>query len=349
MQSITLTQPDDWHCHLRDNAFLKMTAPASAQHFGRVIVMPNLLPPVTTCAQALAYRKRILAALPSQLATRFNPLMTLYLTDNTHIDTILETQQHPNIVAAKLYPAGATTHSSAGVTDIKKLYPVFEAMTEVGLPLLVHGEVIDHDVDIFDREQRFIESVLEPITNTFKKLRVVLEHITTLQAVQFVQNSSQNVAATITLHHLLLNRNDLLAGGIRPHYYCLPILKAQQHQHALQMAAISGDPRFFLGTDSAPHKQTDKESACGCAGIFTAPVAMALYTQFFESMQALDKLENFSSHFGPRFYQLPVNQNKLTLIKKPWTVPAHYCTAHDDKIIPFYAGKSLNWQVLDKG
>lgn len=345
MQSITLSKPDDWHCHLRDDDFLNMTVPATAQHFGRAIVMPNLVPAVTTCTQALAYRQRILAALPNDLAACFNPLMTLYLTDNTHVDTILETQQHANIVAAKLYPAGATTHSDAGVTQIKKLYPILEAMADIGLPLLVHGEIVDHDIDIFDREQRFIDTILQPITSTFKTLRVVLEHITTSQAVQFVEQSPDNIAATITIHHLLLNRNDLLVGRIRPHYYCLPILKAREHQQALQQAAISGNPAFFLGTDSAPHRKADKENACGCAGIFTAPVAMALYTQFFESMHALDKLEAFSSHFGPRFYQLPVNSNTLTLVKKTWTVPTHYRTANGDHIVPFYAGKVLNWQV----
>ena len=344
MQSISLLKPDDWHCHLRDKQMLNITVPASAQHFSRVIVMPNLPTPVTTCQLALAYRQRIITA-AQKARISFNPLMTLYLTDQTTINDIKATKDHDSIVAVKLYPAGATTLSSAGVKHIQHLYPIFDAMQEIDMPLLIHGEVVDATVDIFEREQRFIETTLAPLVDAFPRLRVVLEHITTRDAVQFVQHATKNVAATITIHHLLLNRNDLLAGGIRPHYYCLPILKAQQHQHALQQAALSGNPSFFLGTDSAPHQQHKKESACGCAGIFTAPVAMALYTTFFAEHNALDKLEHFSSRFGAEFYQMPINSDYIHLDNVEWTVPETIAIGNGEHIIPFYAGKSLQWQV----
>ncbi|MCD6056179.1 MAG: pyrC [Gammaproteobacteria bacterium] len=345
MQSLSIIQPDDWHCHLRDGALLKTTVSASASQFRHVIVMPNLQTPVKTCEEAMRYRERIMAACPESMRIGFEPLMTLYLTDNTTADEIKKMQEHDAIIAAKLYPAGVTTNSNAGIRDIEALYPIFEVMEKLDVPLLIHGEVADPSVDIFSREQRFIETILMPLADVFSHLRIVLEHITTIDAVQFIENASSKLGATITVHHLLLNRNDMLAGGLRPHYYCLPILKARRHQEALQKAAVSGNPHFFLGTDSAPHLRSQKERDCGCAGMFSAPVALPLYAEFFESMNTLDKLEDFSSTFGSCFYQRPVNKTKITLVKEEWQVPMEYTSTHHESIVPLYAGKTLQWKV----
>ena len=343
MQTLTLQQPDDWHCHFRDGDYLPLTVKSTGSVFARAIAMPNLVPPVINCKQALAYRDRLLKACPDDIS--FNPLMTLYLSSKTTVDDIHQAAQQDLIVAVKLYPAGATTNSQAGVDDIMQCDPVFEAMQTHKMPLLIHGEVTDPHTDIFMRETQFIDTVLKPLIDRFPTLPIVLEHITTREAVDFILQAPKHIGATITIHHLLLNRNHLLAGGIRPHYYCLPILKTRDDQLALREAALSGNPKFFLGTDSAPHEQHRKESSCGCAGIFSAPVALSLYTQFFEKYNALDKLENFASRFGPRFYGLNENKSTITLQKKPWKVPEYY-TAGDDRIIPFYAGKILDWQVV---
>ncbi len=341
-EQLTIIQPDDWHLHLRDNAALATTVPASARVFKRAIIMPNLAPPVTNVSQATAYRERILAQVPDGLA--FDPLMTLYLTDNTSPADIEEVSRSPCVYACKLYPAGATTNSDAGVTDIGKLEPVLEAMQACAVPLLIHGEVVQDHVDIFDREAVFIDSILKPLAAKFPRLKIVLEHITTKDAVEFVRSADANVAATITAHHLLYNRNHMLVGGIRPHYYCLPILKRQIHQTALLDAAASGSAKFFLGTDSAPHAQGDKESACGCAGCFTAPNAMGLYAEAFEAVGALNKLEDFASRYGPEFYGLPVNTGKIHLIKSPYTIEASL-PFEDSRIIPFRADETLQWQT----
>ena len=319
MLEITLRRPDDWHIHLRDDDALPRTVTDAAAQFGRAIVMPNLVPPVTNTELALAYRERILAQRPA--GSQFEPLMTLYLTDNTTADDIFTAHKSGQIKAVKLYPAGATTNSDSGVIDIMQRAEVFAAMQEVGMPLLVHGEVTDNHIDIFDREAEFIERTLKPLTEQFPQLRVVLEHITTAQAVEFVSNASDNIAATITAHHLLFNRNDMLVGGIRPHFYCLPILKRNTHQQALLSAATSGSSKFFLGTDSAPHVTEKKEAACGCAGAYTAYAAIELYATAFEQMDALDKLEGFASLNGPAFYGLPVNSDTITLKKQTWTAP----------------------------
>lgn len=342
MHSIEIIYPDDWHCHLRDGALLSATVPDIARQFRRAIVMPNLVPAVTTVDMALEYRERIMHYVPA--GNPFTPLMTLYLTNDTSIEAIHAAKQSGMIVGCKLYPAGVTTHSHAGVTDIKKCYPVFAAMAEVGLPLLIHGEVNDPQIDIFDREGVFIDRYLKEIVTKFPNLKVVLEHITTQDAVAFVLQTGPQVAATITPHHLLLNRNDLLAGGIKPHHYCLPILKRQTHQQALLQAAISGNPKFFLGTDSAPHAKSRKEAACGCAGIYNAYAAIEYYAQAFSQVNALDKLEGFASRFGPIFYGFPLNTDKITLTQTSWTLPTSLPFG-EETLIPFFAGVTLSWKT----
>jgi dihydroorotase len=343
MMQLTLTRPDDWHLHLRDGSALATTVPATARAFARAIVMPNLKPPVTTTAQALAYRDRIRAAVPQGM--HFEPLMTLYLTDSTQPAEIRRARESGAVHAVKYYPAGATTNSDSGVTNIEKVYGVLEEMSAQDMPLLVHGEVTDSEVDIFDREKRFIDTVLQPLTQRFPGLRVVLEHITTADAAQFVRSAAENMAATITVHHLLYNRNHLLAGGVRPHLYCLPVLKRNTHQEALLEAAISGNPRFFLGTDSAPHARHLKEHACGCAGCFSAGAALELYAEVFESQNALDKLEGFASFFGPDFYRLPRNTETVTLERSAWTVPAELPYT-DGSIVPLRAGEQVAWRLM---
>jgi dihydroorotase len=341
--SITIIRPDDWHVHLRDGAGLASVISHTARQFARAIVMPNLKPPVTTAAAALAYRERILAAIPSDM--QFEPLMTLYLTDNTDPDEIRRAQDTGFIHAVKLYPAGATTNSDAGVTDLKKCYKVLEAMQEAGMPLLVHGEVTDHDIDLFDREAVFIERVMRPLRRDLPALPIVFEHITTKDAAQYVAEAEGPIAATITAHHLLYNRNEIFKGGIRPHYYCLPVLKREEHRLALVTAATSGDERFFLGTDSAPHAIGAKESSCGCAGCYTALHAMELYTQAFADAGALDKLEAFASLNGPAFYGLPVNEGTITLTREAWTLPATVPFG-DNELVPLNAGERIDWKML---
>ena len=339
--TLTITRPDDWHLHLRDGAALAAVLPATARQFARAIVMPNLKPPVTTAAAALAYRDRIRAALPS--GSDFQPLMTLYLTDHTPPDEIRRARD-AGVVALKLYPAGATTHSDAGVTDIRKTYATLEAMQREGLLLLVHGEVTDAQVDIFDREAVFIDRVMQPLRRDLPELKVVFEHITTAEAAQYVAESDHFTAATITAHHLLYNRNALFVGGLRPHYYCLPVLKKEQHRLALVRAATSGSARFFLGTDSAPHAAVLKEqSVCG-AGCYTAPAAMELYAEAFEAADALDRLEAFAGHHGPAFYGLPRNAGAVTLKREPWALP-ETLPFGDATIKPLRAGEMLNWKL----
>lgn len=348
MLTITLRQPDDWHIHLRDEEALARTVVDAAKQFNRVIVMPNLVPPVTNASQAKAYRQRILENLDnSELPSSFDPLMTLYLTDNTTAEDIYAAKSSGIVKAVKLYPAGATTNSDSGVTDISARAEVFAAMQEVGMPLLIHGEVTDHHIDIFDREQVFIERTLTPLTQQFPDLRIVMEHITTAQAVDFVTQASDNIAATITAHHLLFNRNDMLVGGIRPHYFCLPILKRSLHQQALINAATSGNPKFFLGTDSAPHTTDKKENACGCAGAYTAYAAIELYATAFEAADALDKLEGFASNFGPDFYGLPRNEGMITLQKNNWQAPESLSYA-GTTLTPLLAGEEITWQLTGK-
>ncbi len=342
MTELQITRPDDWHVHLRDGAALADTVPATARYFGRAIIMPNLVPPAMTTEQALGYRQRILQQVPPERT--FEPLMTLYLTDRTDPLEIERARQSGQVVACKLYPAGATTNSDSGVTRLENVYPVLEKMAEVGMPLLVHGEVTHADVDIFDREKAFLDSQLLPLTQRFPTLRIVLEHITTADAASFVREASSNVAATITVQHLMFNRNHMLAGGMRPHFYCLPILKRNTHQQALQDVAISGDPKFFLGTDSAPHARGAKESACGCAGCFTAPAALELYAEVFEELGALDRLEGFASHHGPDFYRLPRNPDRIKLIKADWTLPDEYPFGASS-IVPLRAGTVIRWKV----
>lgn len=342
VNTLTITRPDDWHVHLRDGATLKDTVRDISRYMGRAIIMPNLVPPATCTETALSYRDRILAAQPQG---NFEPLMVLYLTDNTTPEEIKKAKASGRIVAAKLYPAGATTNSDSGVTDIENIFPVLAAMEEVGMLLLVHGEVTDSAIDIFDREKVFIDTKLAKIVDAFPNLKVVLEHITTKDAVEFVKQASANVAATITAHHLLYNRNHMLAGGIRPHYYCLPILKRNIHQQALIEAATSGSKKFFLGTDSAPHAKDKKEAACGCAGAYTAHAALELYAEAFEEAGALDKLEGFASHFGPDFYGLPRNTDTVTLQKSPWTVPESYPLG-DSHVVPIKAGAEIDWKVI---
>lgn len=342
MKSITLTRPDDWHVHLRDGAALPRTVNDIARWAGRAIVMPNLVPPVLTVADALAYRERIMAALDDDLG-HFEPLMTLYLTDGTTADEIARAAESPFVHGVKLYPAGATTNSAAGVNDLASLYPTLEAMEKHDLPLLVHGEVTDREVDIYDREKLFIEQHLEPLVEHFPGLRVVFEHITTADAVSFVVGAREGVAATITAHHLLYNRNDMLVGGVRPHYFCLPILKRNVHQTALRKVATSGNNRFFLGTDSAPHVKSAKESACGCAGCYTGYGALEMYAEVFEAEGALEQLESFASHHGPDFYRLPRNTDTVTLVQQDQTVPLEM-TMGDDRLVPLRAGETLRWQ-----
>ena len=344
MTRINLTKPDDWHLHLRSGQAMKSVVKMSAAQMGRAIIMPNLSPPVKSVSQAQAYRKEIMKALPTN--SGFNPLMVLYLTDDTSLKEIAVAGAAPEIYAAKLYPAGATTNSDSGVTSIINIYPVLEAMQKEEVPLLVHGEVVDPEVDIFDRESVFIEKILERIVKDFPGLKIVLEHITTKVAVDYVLGCKANVAATITPHHLLANRNHMLVGGIKPHYYCLPVLKRQNpDQKELLKAATSGNPKFFLGTDSAPHDRDHKESACGCAGIFSAHAAIELYAEAFDGEGAIERLEGFASIFGPDFYGLPYNQEKITLEKSPWRVPNHYEFA-GSKLTPFFAGAELSWRLL---
>ena len=342
---LTLTRPDDWHLHVRDGAALASVVPHTARQFGRAIIMPNLQPPVTTTTQALAYRERILSAVPA--GVDFTPLMTLYLTDKTTPDNINEAKASGLIYAVKLYPAGATTHSDAGVTDISKTYGVLEIMEQQGIPLLVHAEVTDAGVDVFDREKAFIDQHLEPLTVRFPALKVVLEHVTTCEGIDFVVHAADNVAATLTAHHLLLNRNAMFKGGIQPHAYCLPVLKRETHRSALVEAAISGNSKFFLGTDSAPHAKERKESACGCAGIYTAHAALELYVQAFEEAGALDRLEGFASHYGTDFYGLPRNTGTITLEKQDWQVPDSYPLG-DSAVVPMFAGETLHWRIKDQ-
>jgi len=339
---LTLTRPDDWHLHVRDGAALRTVVPHTARQFGRAIIMPNLQPPVTTTAQALAYRQRILDVLPAD--TRFRPLMTLYLTDTLPREEIKRARDSGHIHAVKLYPAGATTHSDSGVTELTHCYATLEAMEEQGLPLLVHGEVTDPEVDIFDREAVFIERNLAPLSQRFPQLKIVLEHITTADGIAFVRDSGEQIAGTLTAHHLLYNRNAMLAGGIRPHYYCLPVLKRERHREALVAAATSGSAKFFLGTDSAPHPQGAKESACGCAGIYSAHAAIEFYAQAFEAAGALDKLEGFASFHGPDFYGLPRNRDTITLEKSPWPIPEQYPLG-EQSLIPLAARETLPWKM----
>ncbi len=342
INKLRITRPDDWHVHLRDDQALSHTVPAMARYFGRAIVMPNLVPPVSNADQAIAYRERIMAA-QKHCLRQVEPLMVIYLTDLTTAEEIKRAKQ-AGVIACKLYPAGATTNSDSGVTDIQKIYPALEAMEKEGMLFLLHGEVTDQDIDIFDREKIFIDRTLKILERDFPNLPMILEHITTKDAVDFVSSANKNIAATITAHHLLLNRNDMLVGAIRPHYYCLPILKRNSHQQALIEAAISGNPKFFLGTDSAPHSQESKESNCGCAGIYTAHAAIELYAEAFEQADALDMLEGFSSHFGPDFYGLPRNNDTITLRKEAWLVP-NTAELGNSHLVPLYAGESLQWQV----
>lgn len=343
MQTLTITRPDDWHLHLRDGAALAAVLPDTARRFARAIVMPNLKPPVTTVALAAAYRERILSALPAGM--NFTPLMTLYLTDKLPAAEIDAVRASGFVHAVKLYPAGATTNSDAGVTDLKKCAATLARMEQLGVPLLVHGEVTDPAVDIFDREAVFIDSILKPLLRDFPALKVVLEHITTKDGIDFVLEHGANVAGTLTAHHLLLNRNAIFAGGIRPHHYCLPVLKRESHRQALVAAAISGNPKFFLGTDSAPHGQSTKEAACGCAGCYTAHAGIELYAEAFAAAGALDKLEAFASFFGADWYGLPRNTQRLTLRCEAATVPASLDYLDGDRLVPLRAGETVAWQL----
>jgi len=344
MQTLSLTCPDDWHLHVRDGKSLASVVPDTARRFARAIIMPNLLPPVTTTGQALAYRERILAVLPP--ASRFDPLMTLYLTDNTSPGEIRRAKASGRVHAVKLYPAGATTNAEAGVTDIRRTDATLDAMQEAGMPLLVHGEAVDPGVDVFDRERVFIERVLSPLAERFPGLKLVFEHVTTREAVAFVRQAPPTVAATITPHHLLINRNAMFAGGIRPHHYCLPVAKREHHRQALVEAATSGEPRFFLGTDSAPHSRTRKESGCGCAGIYSAHAALELYAEAFEQVGALARLEAFASFYGADFYGLPRNTETLTLLKTDWQVPKTQPFG-EAVVVPFRAGETISWKLAE--
>jgi dihydroorotase len=343
MDRIILRQPDDWHLHLRDEAALAAVLPHTTAQFARAVVMPNLRSPVTTTDQAAAYRKRILAVIPD--GARFEPLMTLYLTDQTPVAEIARAQASGFVKACKLYPAGATTHSESGVTDIRRIDAVLAAMAEVNLPLLVHGEVTQPDVDVFDREARFIDAVLMPLRQRLPRLRIVFEHVTTRAAVQFVQSAAAGVAATVTPQHLALNRNALFQGGIRPHHYCLPVLKRESDRQALLDAVVAGDRRFFLGTDSAPHARSTKENACGCAGVYSAHAAVELYAEVFDAAGALHRLAAFAGEFGPQFYGLPLNQSQRTLQRRDWQVPDSYPFG-SDSLVPFRAGETLRWKLL---
>lgn len=339
---IELRQPDDWHLHLRDGALLEATVPHAARQFARAIVMPNLRPPITTVAAAAAYRDRILRAVPG--SGSFQPLMTLYLTDNTSAAEIAHARASAIVQAVKYYPAGATTHSEMGITALERAFPALEAMERHDLPLLMHGEVTRPGVDIFDRERVFLEEVLSEVTRRFPSLRVVLEHITTREAAQYVAAAPANIAATITAHHLLFNRNSIFAGGIRPHMYCLPVLKREEHRLALIAAAVGDSGRFFLGTDSAPHSREDKECACGHAGVYSAHAALELYAEAFESVDALDRLEAFASVNGPRFYGLPVNSRRISMVRTAWEVPREYAYG-DSALVPLRAGEHIGWRL----
>lgn len=344
MNTITLTQPDDWHAHLRDGKALERTVPDLASQFHRAICMPNLVPPVKTVEEALAYRARIMAHVPEGVA--FDPRMVLYLTDHTSPDEIQKIKQSEHVNAVKLYPAGATTNSANGVSDIRNVYAVLEQLEKYQIPLLLHGEVTHSHIDIFDREKRFLDEVLQPVIQQFSDLKIVLEHITTADAAQFVLAQGRKVAATITPQHLLFNRNDMLVGGIKPHFYCLPILKRQSHQTTLLEVATSGNPKFFLGTDSAPHAQDAKENACGCAGCYSAFTAIELYAQAFDQVGKIERLEGFSSHFGADFYGLPRNTQQITLVKEDFVIPESFDYLEDQKIIPLLAGKTLQWRKM---
>lgn len=345
MTTLTIQAPDDLHVHFRDGDMLKETVAATARCFQRAIVMPNLVPPVTTAELALAYKKRITDAIPAGKA--FEPLMTMFLTNNTTAEDIRGAKSS-GIMAAKLYPAGATTNSDAAVSAVEELFPVYEVMAEEGMLLLVHGEVTSPAIDIFDREKVFIDQHLAIISERFPALKIVFEHITTKDAVDFVMSAAENVAATITPQHLLLNRNDLLVGGIQPHNYCLPVLKRSTHQQALREAVATGNAKFFLGTDSAPHEKYRKESACGCAGCYSARSAIELYAQVFDELECLDKLEGFASHHGAKFYGLSHNQGSITLVREEWQVPEEIILPNGNPIVPFFAGKSLQWKLLEK-
>lgn len=340
---LTITRPDDWHLHVRDGAALAAVLPDTCRQMGRAIIMPNLKPPVTTVEMAAAYRERILAARPA--GSTFEPLMTLYLTETTTADEVRKAKASGFVHGIKLYPAGATTNSDAGVRDVNNAMVALEAMAEVGMPLLVHGEVTDPAVDVFDREAVFIDTVFEPLLKRLPGLRVVFEHITTRQAAEYVASAGDNIAATITAHHLLMNRNALFTGGIRPHHYCLPVLKRESHREALLAAATSGSKKFFLGTDSAPHARHTKENACGCAGMYTANAAIELYAEAFDAAGALDKLEAFASFNGPDFYQLPRNTDTLSLVREPWQLPASL-TYGNDELIPLRAGEYVQWRCV---
>jgi dihydroorotase len=342
-ETLSLARPDDWHLHLRDGAALAVTTAASARVFARAIVMPNLVPPVTTVPMARAYRARILEALPP--GASFEPLMTLYLTDRTSANEVRRAADSPFVAACKYYPSGATTNSEGGVTSLNGIESALEAMQETGLPLLVHGEVTDPGVDVFDRERVFLERELAPLVERLPGLRVVIEHITTAEAVRFVEEAREGVAATLTPQHLLMNRNDLLAGGLRPHNYCQPVLKRREHQDALRRAATSGDARFFLGSDSAPHARSAKEASCGCAGCFSAPAALELYAQVFEELGALERLEAFAAHHGADFYGLPRNEERITLRRELWVVPERVDFLGADGGVPYWAGRELCWRV----
>jgi dihydroorotase len=346
MTTLNLRRPDDWHVHLRDGAALSAVLPFTAAQFGRAIVMPNLNPPVSTTALAQGYRSRILAALPA--GARFEPLMTLYLTDSTAPQEVERAKAAGFVHGVKLYPAGATTHSDAGVTDISRLDKVFAVMESIGMPLLVHGEATRADIDVFEREEVFLDTVLAPLCARFTRLKIVVEHITTARAVDFVKGARSGIAATITPQHLLHNRNAIFAGGIRPHFYCLPILKRERDRQALLAAAVSGNPRFFLGSDSAPHERAAKESACGCAGMFTAHAALELYAEAFESAGRLDRLEGFASHFGADFYGLPRHTESVSLVKESWVAPATYDFG-SGSLVPYRAGESIGWRMIRTG
>ena len=344
MEKVILTKPDDWHLHLRRGDAMKSVVGMSALQMGRAVIMPNLSPPVTNVKQAIKYHNEITQAL--QKGSKFNPLMVLYLTDKTTKDEIIDASNASEVYAVKLYPAGATTNSDSGVTSLKNIYPALEQMQKEGVPLLVHGEVTDADVDIFDREKVFIDRVLAKIVKDFPGLKIVLEHITTKDAVDFISECEINIAATITPHHLLVNRNHMLVGGIRPHFYCLPVLKRQTpHQESLIMAATSGSPKFFLGTDSAPHEKHQKESSCGCAGVFSAHAAIELYAEAFDRAGKIEKLEGFASFFGADFYGLPRNQEKITLERATWRIPESY-NFSGSHVVPFFAGEDLSWRLL---
>lgn len=339
---LRLRRPDDWHLHLRDGALLSAVVPHTAARFARAVVMPNLAPPVTTTAMALAYRERILAAVPEGMS--FEPLMTLYLTDNTSAAEVHRARDSGRIVGVKLYPAGATTNSDSGVTDLARCAEALAAIEDTGLVLQVHGEVTESTVDVFDRERIFIERILAPLVDRYPRLKVVLEHVTTADGIAFVRDARPGVAATITPQHMLLNRNALFAGGLRPHHYCLPVLKAERHREAVFAAATSGNERFFLGTDSAPHSRSSKESACGCAGIYSAPVGIEVYAEAFHAAGKLARLEAFASQYGARFYGLPLNKDEIVLEQRAWRPPAEYI-AGEERLVPFRAGESLAWAL----